>query len=53
MQLFKVAGESAKAAQETSAAGASALWKSEHTQTVIKQEEALKQKIFLQMLQSN
>ena len=48
-QLFTLAGESSRVVQGM-ATNPSAFWKSEHTQSVIAQEEALKRHVFLQML---
>ena len=48
-QLFTLAGESSRAVQGM-ATNPSAFWKSEHTRSVIAQEEALKRHVFLQML---
>jgi hypothetical protein len=51
-RLFQLAGESSKAVLECSSNPAG-FWKSEHTQNVIAQEEALKRHLYLQMLRSS
>ena len=50
-RLFELAGESSRAVQGL-ASSPDRFWKSEHTQSVIAQEEALKRHLFMQMFEA-